>query len=59
VSKCFIKSTNGTWPGVDDVVDGGLLHVSHVAEDGEDEHAGDEASAGVDQACDQGVSARR
>ena len=47
---------NITRSGVDNVLDGRLLDVSHVAEDGEDEDAGQQARAGVDEARNNGIS---
>ena len=45
-----------TRSGVDDVLYGRLLHVGHVAENGEDEDAGQQARAGVDEASYDGIS---
>ena len=42
-------------PAVDDIVYGGLLDVSHVAEDREDQHSGQQAGQGVHYAGDYGV----
>ena len=42
-------------PAVDDIVYGGLLDVSHVAEDGEDQHPRQQAGQGVHYAGDYGV----
>ena len=46
---------NITRSGVDNVLDGRLLDVSHVAEDGEDEHSGQEAGTRVHHARDYRV----
>ena len=46
-------------PGPGHVLDGLVLQVRHVAEDGEHEHAGRQAGARVDHAGDQGVPERR
>ena len=43
---------------VDDLVNGCLLYVGHVAEDGEHEDPGDEAGHGVDDASDDRVPDR-
>ena len=50
-----IREEDEAGSGVDHFVDGSFLDVSHVAQNGEDEHAGDEAGHGVDHAGDDGV----
>ena len=42
-------------PAVDHIVNGGLLYVSHVAEDREDQDPGQQAGQGVDYAGDYSV----
>jgi hypothetical protein len=44
---------------VDDLRDRRLLDVGHVAQDGEDEDAGDQAGAGVDHASDESVPEKK
>ncbi len=50
-----VREENKSGAGVDDIVNRRLLHMSHVAEDGKDEHAGDETRSRVHHARDHGV----